>query len=373
MDFTFSDVQDDLRGLASQILSELVTPERLKELEAGGDFDRRVWQELAKADLLGAALPEEAGGSGYGIMELAVLLEEVGAHVAPVPLLPCVGVAGMTIAEHGSADQRAALLPGIVDGTSLITAAIQEAADADPLAPSTTARREGGRWVLRGRKVGVPYGAVADRILVTACSGPASVGAFLVHRGEPGVVLEPTRATHREPQANLVLDGARVDESCVVGDPTGGTELVASLHRRALAGLCATAVGVLERAVRITAAYISERKQFGKPLATFQGATLRAADAYIDVEAIRATTWSAIWRLAEGRPADEALAIAKFWVADGGQRVAAACQHLHGGMGVDVDYSIHRYFLWAKSLELTLGGATAQLLRIGDALARETA
>lgn len=371
MDFTFSEVQDDLRGLAAQILSERITPERLKEVEAGDDFDRRVWDDFARANLLGVALPEDVGGMGYGIMELAVLLEEVGAHVAPVPLLASVGLAAMTIAEHGTSEQRTAHLPGVIDGSSVLTAALQESGDADPLTPLTTARREGSGWRLDGRKVGVPYGALADKILVTATTGAASTGVFLVDPGSAGLAIEATRCTSREPQANLVLDGAVVDESCVIGEPMSGREVVRSVHRRALAGMCATAVGVFDRALRITAGYLSEREQFGRPLATFQGATLKAADAYVDVEAIRAATWSAIWLLSEGRPADEALAIAKFWVADGGQRVAAACQHLHGGMGVDIDYPIHRYFLWAKQLELTLGGATAQLLRIGEMLAAE--
>jgi len=373
MDFTFDELQDDLRGLASRILSEKVTPARLKELEAGDDLDRHLWGELAKANLLGAALPEDAGGSGFGFMELGVLLEEVGAHVAPVPVLPVVGIAGMTIAEHGSDEQQASHLPGIIDGSTIVTAAVQEGIDADPLAPHTTARRTGASWKLRGRKVGVPYGAVADRILVTASTQGGAVGAFLVDPEADGVVLEATRATHREPQVNLFLDDAAVPDSGVIGDPTEGLAIAAFIHRHALAGLCAMATGTFERALRITADYISEREQFGKPLATFQGATLKAADAYIDVEAIRIATWSAIWRLADGRDCDEALAMAKFWVADGGQRVAAICQHLHGGMGVDVDYPIHRYFLWAKHLELTLGGATSQLLRIGEVLAGERA
>ncbi len=219
----------------------------------------------------------------------------------------------------------------------------------------------------------VPYGAVADLVLVSASSGQDSVGAFLVDPRSNGVTVEATRSTNREPQANLLLDGVAIEPAGVVGDPDAGLDIVRSIHRRALAGICATAVGLFDKALRITAGYISEREQFGRPLATFQGATLRAADAYVDVEAIRAATWSAIWSLAEGRPADEALAIAKFWVADGGQRVAAACQHLHGGMGVDVDYPIHRYFLWAKQLELTLGGASTQLLRIGEMLAEDPA
>ena len=246
---------------------------------------------------------------------------------------------------------------------------MQESARHDPLDVQTTATKDGSQWRLDGLKVAVPHAPLAERIIVGARTGDDSTGLFLLDPSEVGVVLEPMRSTHREVQAHLELDGAVVASEDVLGDPESGNESLQFLHRHALACMCATAVGVFEEAIRITAGYISTREQFGKPLATFQGATLKAADAFIDTEAVNVTTWSAIWRLAEGRAADDALAIAKFWVADGGQRVVHACQHLHGGMGVDTDYPIHRYFLWAKELELALGGATPQLLRIGASLA----
>jgi alkylation response protein AidB-like acyl-CoA dehydrogenase len=121
----------------------------------------------------------------------------------------------------------------------------------------------------------------------------------------------------------------------------------------------------------MTAEYTKTREQFGRPIATFQAVGQRAADAYIDTEAVRLTALQAAWRISAGLPAEAEVAIAKFWAADGGQRVVHAAQHLHGGMGVDRDYPVHRYFLWAKHLELTLGGATHQLLRLGDILAGE--
>jgi alkylation response protein AidB-like acyl-CoA dehydrogenase len=383
MDFTFDEVQEDLRGLAGKIIGEQVTTERLKELEAGTErIDRKLWGELAKANLLGIGLPEEDGGSGYGIMELGILLEEVGRNVAPVPALATLVLGALPIARFGTPDHRKLLLPGVIDGTSFLTAAMDEPANHDPLRPTTTARREGSTWRLDGEKVGVPWALLAERILVTASTEPGperpsergqrGVGVFLVAPDGPGVTLEATESTNREPQGILTLDGAIVDEADVLGDPTT-TEVAAFIYRHALAGICATAIGLFDKAVRITAGYISEREQFGKPLATFQGATLRAADAYIDTRAINVVAWSAIWRLATGRDADDALAIAKFWVADGGQRVAHACQHLHGGLGVDIDYPIHRYFLWAKELELALGGATPQLLRLGASLAAPAA
>ena len=138
---------------------------------------------------------------------------------------------------------------------------------------------------------------------------------------------------------------------------------------RATVAYCATQVGVCDRALRMTAAYTTERKQFDRPIATFQAVQQRAADAFIDLEAIRMPTWEAIYRLANGMPATEMVRIAKYWAADAGQRVAVATQHLHGGIGVDVDYPLHRYFAWAKHIELVLGPAPAQLAKIGAELA----
>jgi alkylation response protein AidB-like acyl-CoA dehydrogenase len=130
-------------------------------------------------------------------------------------------------------------------------------------------------------------------------------------------------------------------------------------------------VGVCEEALRMTAEYTKTREQFERPIATFQAVGQRAADAYIDTEAIRLTGWQAIWRLSDELPASAEVAVAKFWASEGGQRVVHAAQHLHGGMGVDRDYPLHRYFLWAKVLELSLGGSTPQLLKLGKILADE--
>jgi alkylation response protein AidB-like acyl-CoA dehydrogenase len=366
VDFTLNETQEDLRGLARSIL-ETATPARVGEIEDTTDgIDRDIWMEFAKSDLLGVALPEDVGGSGHGIMELCVLLEEAGRRVCPIPLFSTIALGALPIAEFGTTEQRKRFLVPVLEGTSLLTAALQESARHDPLVPATTATRDGSSWRLDGVKVAVPHAPLVDRIVVSA-QAEGSPKLFLLGPGAPGVVIEPTRSTNREVQGNLVLEGAVVDADDVLDDP----DALLFLYRRAVAGMCAMAVGVLDEAVRITASYISEREQFGRPIATFQGATIKAADAYIDTEAVRATTWSAIWRLAEGRPVDDELAIAKYWVAYGGQNAVHNCQHLHGGMGVDTDYPIHRYFLWAKELELALGGTSTQLLKIGASIAQD--
>jgi 3-oxocholest-4-en-26-oyl-CoA dehydrogenase beta subunit len=363
MDFTLDDVQLDVQRLARGIL-EHATPERVRGVEASDDgIDRELWAELARADLLGIALPEDVGGSGLSVMELCVVAQEIGRRVAPVPYLSTIALAAVPIAALGSDDQRARLR-GVITGDTFLTAALQEAARHDPLDPATVAAPDGDAWRIDGVKVAVPHAHLAEAIVVAARIDGATTGLFVVETSGPGLSTERTRSTHREPQATVTFAGAPAQR-------LGGDDAVRVLHRNALAAMCATGVGVLEEATRITAEYITGRQQFGKPIATFQGATLLAADAYIDTGLVRATTWSAIWRLSAGRSCDDELAIAKYWLADGGQRVVHACQHLHGGIGVDVEYPIHRYFLWAKELELALGGAKPQLLRIGASLAED--
>jgi acyl-CoA dehydrogenase len=141
---------------------------------------------------------------------------------------------------------------------------------------------------------------------------------------------------------------------------------------RALLGLAAIQVGVCEAALYMAAEYTNGRTQFGRPLASFQGAQMRAADAYIDTEAIRVTTLQAAWKLDAGRDATADVLVAKWWASEAGQHAVHMTQHLHGGMGADVDYPVHRYFLWGKQIEDTLGGASAQLARLGRALAEAT-
>ena len=371
MDFSFTETQAELRGLASTIVGQEATPDRQKELEAADDWDRRLWAALAEANLVGVSLPERFGGLGFGVMELAVVLAEVGRHVAPVPFVTTIALAAMPLARFGDPQTAERLLPGVVAGTTLLGAALEEAAGFDVLDPATVASREGTGWRIDGEKVAVAYAAEAAAILVSATVGEGETAVFIVEAGTVGLTIEAATGTQHEPQALVSFEGVLVSAEARLGNEAGESgEVLAWIHRHGLAALAATAVGVFEEAIRITAGYLTEREQFGRPLATFQGATLRAADAYIDTRAIAEATWSAVWRLAEGRPADDALAIAKFWVAEGGQRVAHACQHLHGGIGVDTDYPIHRYFLWAKHLELTLGGATIHLIRLGDSFTR---
>ena len=347
MDFTFDETQDSVRDLAAQIFGGQSTVERVKEVEASDDrFDRRLWSELAKADLLGLVLPEADGGGGLGMVELALVLREQGRVVAPVPVLPTV-LAALAIAEFGSDAQKAQWLPGVIAGDVVLALAL----DRHPATPPVTA--SGG--ALTGTVLSVPYGHIADRVLVAAVDG-----VFLVDPATAG--REVAVATDRSKVAHLTFSGTPAER---LGDDRVRTWLL----DRYRTGLAALQVGVCEAALKMAAEYTSTRQQFGRPLSTNQGVALRAADAFIDIRAIDATLWQAAWRLDEGLDASKAAMVAKWWASEGGQRVVHATQHLHGGMGADIDYPVHRYFLWGKTIEQTLGGPAQQLDALGAALA----
>jgi alkylation response protein AidB-like acyl-CoA dehydrogenase len=367
MDFTFTEEQESISKLARDLFERRATPERLTELEAGEfRYDAALWKELASLDLLGIALPESVGGScvsSDSFLELAVLLAEVGWSVAPVPAYPTLLLGADPIARHGNPEQQRRFLPGVVDATRILTAGLQEPGRSDPTKPAVTARRDGPNWRLDGTKELVPAAQLADTVLIPASTDDGDVGLFLLATDAPGVDVRPVTTTTREPHADVFLDGATISATDRLEGPG---DLVSSLYTRALVGLCAIQLGVSDRALRMAAEYACGREQFGRPIGSFQAVQQRMADAFIDVEAIRWTTWHAAWLTAQGRPADRAARIAKFWAAEAGARVAATTQHVHGGIGIDITYPLHRYFLWAKQNELTLGSASQQLARLGS-------
>jgi len=371
VDFTYSDEQQALSELARSIFKDHVTPERQRALEQSGEwFDDVVWGKLAEASLLGIAVPEEFGGSGLGLIELGLLLEEVGRAVAPVPVFASTVLGALPLVAFGTAAQKKQWLPRIVSGEAVLTAALAELDGRDPLSPTTIATREGSGWRLSGTKICVSAGERATAILVPATLAEGGVGVFLVDPTAPGVTRERQIATNNEPHARITLDGAVVAEGEAIGVPgEEGQRVLAWLLERARAGYCAQQFGVCDRALRLTAEYTTERKQFDRPIATFQAVQQRAADAFIDLEAMRLSMQEALFLLERDGAAERAVIVAKFWASEGGQHVAVAAQHLHGGIGVDIDYPLHRYFLWSKHIELMLGSASEQLARLGAALA----
>ena len=370
MDFELGEEEQAIRDLTAQVLDDMSSHERLKELAAAGDHvDRKAWAALAATGVAGASVPEEHGGLGLGFLAIAVALEEVGRTASPVPLLTTAVMAAMPIADFGTAAQRAAWLPGMADGSKLACAALAEDGTT-PAEPTTSARSSNDGFVLDGTKVLVAGGLDADIALVPARLDDGRVGVFIVPIDADGIDVQPVEVTTGRPEARFELSGVRVgSDSLLGGKACDGAEIVGFIERHTNVGLCMMTAGAARAAIEMTAGYAKQRHQFDRPIATFQAVSQRAGDSYIDAEAIWLTAYQAAWRLSAGLPADREIAIAKYWAAEGGYRVVHAAVHVHGGVGVDRDYPLHRHFLAARHIELTLGHAEEQLAELGRQIA----
>jgi alkylation response protein AidB-like acyl-CoA dehydrogenase len=369
MDFKPTDEQTMVRDLARGILEKEVDADRVKAIEASGTWhDERLWATLAEAGLLGIAIDEHHGGMGLGLLELCALLEEIGRVVAPVPVVPALVLGGMTIAELGTPAQKKRWLTALATGEALLTAAIDGADGTTGVA----ARKEANGWSVSGRKLLVPTADRAACTLVPA-STDGGTAVFLVDPKAAGVRVTKNKSSRGESLCDIELSSVRLADEDLLGGKLQDSAALEAIRNRANVATCALQVGVSDKALEITSAYVRDRQQFGVPIGSFQAVQHRLAEAYIDVQAMRWTMWRAAERLARKVDASRDVAVAKFWAAEAGARVAASAQHLHGGIGVDMDYPVHRYFLWSKALELTLGSATEQLVRLGrDMSARPT-
>lgn len=377
MNFDLSDEQQVVRDLATQLFSNLAPVERVKAIERSSDpqvkgFDRDLWAQLAESGILALCLPEDDGGSGMGTVEMALVLEQQGRHVAPVPLWSTL-VTAAAIAEFGTAAQRSQILPAVAAGDAVLSVALAEPGANDVLNPTLRATAEAGGLRLRGTRPAVPHGQHADTVLVPALDDTGAVVLVLVDTAADGVMRIAVDTTAHEPQAHLDLD-VLVPITAVLGhdgstNEVHGREALRWVYEHSLVALCAIQLGVAQGSLAIMSEHVSNRQQFGRPLSTFQAVTQRAADGYITTEAMRVTMLNAAWRLAEGYDARRDVEVATFWAADGGQQVITAGQHLHGGIGSDIDYPVHRYFLWGTQLATILGGASAHLARLGRLIA----
>jgi 3-oxo-4-pregnene-20-carboxyl-CoA dehydrogenase alpha subunit len=345
VDFNLDDDAKELQGLAAELLGREATTERLEAHErSNAAYDVALWKALSQAGLIGACLPSEQGGAGLGAVELAVILRQVGAHVAPVPAFATLALGALPIALHGTPAQRD-LLQGVVDGERILTGAPRV-----PAGRPTTARRDGAGYLLNGVKTFVPYATEASHILI-----PAGTDVFCVAAGE--VEITPHLAATGEPMSRIALTDVRVTDDQRLGDGAWET-----LDGYAVAGAVATVSGVLDAALKLTTEHVKTREQFGRALAEFQAVTMQIGDVYIAKRALDVAMWAAVWRLANDySDTHEVLAIAAFNACDPALKALYTCQHLHGGLGLDVTYPLHRFFAWGKHYAHLLGGAEAQL------------
>jgi len=361
MDFTTTEAADDLGGLVRTITESVCTPERQRELDGLDDrFDSDLWAKLSDADILSTTAPESLGGGGFGVLEQVAVLVALGRQMAAVPYLESTVLAAGALAKFGSeALQQAWAVPAI-NGEKIVTAALDGDMGEGPVQATTS----GDGYRLTGARTQVFYGPIADAFLVPA-ETDSGTQVFLVSKDDIGVSVTSLNTTGHGSVGHLECQGVELGADRIVGED----DVVSWLTTHGTLGRSAFQLGVLERALELTASYAREREQFDRPIGSFQAVSARLADGYIDIKGLRLTLTQAAWRLSEDLPADVEVNTAAFWAAEAGHRVAHTTVHVHGGVGIDLDHPVHRYFLAAKQTEFAVGSATGQLLRIGRELA----
>jgi 3-oxocholest-4-en-26-oyl-CoA dehydrogenase beta subunit len=361
MDFSTTEAAQDLGGLVTTIVDAVCTPEHQRQLDGLDQrFDRELWGKLIDSDILSTAAPESLGGGGFGVLEQTAVLVALGRQLAAVPYLDSVVLAAGALARFGSAELQQEWGVPAVNGAKILTVALDGEMGDGPV----QAARAGDGYRLSGSRTQVGYGPVADGFVVPA-ETDSGTAVFLVAASDPGVSVTALETTGLGSIGHLRLDGVELDRQRVVG----GEDVISWITTLDVLGHTAFQLGVLDRGLQLTAEYARTREQFDRPIGSFQAVGQRLADAYIDVKGLRLTLTQAAWRLSEDLPADTEVATAAFWAADAGHRVAHTIVHIHGGVGIDTDHPVHRYFLAAKQTEFALGGATGQLRKIGRELA----
>lgn len=324
-----------------QAVADVVTSVSERELS---------WDALVSGGVTALAVPERLGGDGVGLPEVATVLTEIGRHGAITPALATLGFGVLPLLDLASDDQQDRFLAGVAKG-AILTAALNEPGTALPDRPSTTFAN--GR--LSGTKVGVGYAGQADWILVTADSAVVVVSAKA-----NGVEAVRTPTSNDSEEYTVTFADVAVDDSDVLAGATASR-----VNQLVLAAIGAYADGLVAGALRLTADYVANRKQFGKPLSTFQTVAAQLAEVYIASRTIDLVAKSVAWRLSEGRDADDDLDVLGYWITSQAPPVMQICHHLHGGMGMDITYPMHRYYSTIKDLSRLLGGPSHRLDLVG--------
>ncbi|HEX4704416.1 MAG TPA: acyl-CoA dehydrogenase family protein [Pseudonocardiaceae bacterium] len=347
MDFSLDEPQRAVADLAADVLGR------------DGDGPDDVWPAMAKAGLLCLALPADLGGDGLDVLAVSLVLAEVGRHASEVPALATLALGVLPVVHVGTSAQRQNLLPPVAEGSRILTAATSEPGDPLPVTPRTTARLDGDTFLVNGTKIGVPHAADAYRVLLPVSLADGGAGVLLLDPHTDGVRLDQAASDCR-----LRMTNVRVPVGDLLGDSTDGSA-VAELNALAVAGACALGDGLLAGALALTTGHIRTREQFGRPLAAFQAVAQQIADVYIAGRTLHLAARSACWRLDAGRPAAVELDVAGYWLAAELLPAMHICHHLHGGLGLDVTYPMHRYYAQAQDLTRFVGGVEARLGRLG--------
>jgi alkylation response protein AidB-like acyl-CoA dehydrogenase len=375
MDISLSEEQELLQRSARDVLQRECPIRLVRAMEQDErGYDPALWRQMGELGWLGLVFPEEYGGSGGTMMDLAVLLEEFGRALVPGPFVPCVIQVGLPILWAGRDEQRRALLPKLASGEAIATMAWHEpSATSQPSGIEATAVRQGEHYVLNGTKLWVPYAHVADYLLTVVRTGagahPADgITLVLVEANSPGLSIGKLDTIADDHQCEVLLREVRVPAANVLGEPGKGWPLVERVRLYGAVAKCAEMVGMAQQAFDISLNYAKTRVQFGRPIGSFQAIKHKLANMVIDVDGSRYVTYRAAWLLSEGLPAAQEIAVAKAWTNEACRRVVREAHQVHGGIGYTKEYDLQLYTRRAKAAEIMFDDADTHREAVATAL-----
>jgi alkylation response protein AidB-like acyl-CoA dehydrogenase len=368
MELAPSAEQEAIRQEARRFLATEIDRERRLAWDATAEgYDPAFWQAIARLGWFGFGLSAKHGGQDASLLDVGLLVEELGRAVAPLGVFAAIA-GGLALDALGTSAQKRAWLPLVARGEKLVTLAVAEAAASDdPAAFATAVRRRGRELRLSGEKRYVLQGVTADVFLVAARDG-RGVSTLLVPASAPGVRVTPQRTFGKDRQSIVAFDDVRLPAGALAGRAGSAWPRLQAFRKRLAALLSADMVGGAEAVLDMTTRYVCEREQFGAKLGTFQAVQQMVAGMAIDLEGARHVTRQALWRLAENLPSDRELAIAKAWTGRTYRDLTIAAHQLHGGAGYVIEHDLHRYSARAKEAELRFGSTEEWLVALGDVL-----
>lgn len=364
MDFSWDEDREGIRQLADEVLGSHSGASERGRVEA----PLQAWKDLSASGLAGAALPEAWGGGGAGFTEVCLIAQALGSSALAVPFIEAVVLGALPLARFGTPEQQRRLLPGAADGSGPIIGTVGgfgEGVGGNLM----RAEEHADGWVLSGELQLVAWADRAAALLVGAELADGGEALFLLPAPGGGFPATEQKTLDGPARFSVRVDGMAVTGRDLMARGRAVPGVREWIRQRNLIAVCFHQLGTLEAALKLTAAYVSEREQFGAKIGTFQAVGQRIANAYIDVDGVRLTALQALWELENGGPAERATAIACWYAADAGGRVTRSTQHLHGGIGIDLDYPLHRYYTASKRNAIAVGGVHEPLARLGDLLA----
>lgn len=370
MEFRFNEEQQAISDAAEPVFVDLCSDETIKNLGAGDQpWHTELWRQLAESGMHGLVVDEEYGGLGMTLVELCLILELQGRFVAPVPLLPTLVECAIPLGRSANAALKERVLPAVVSG-ELILSPVRPAYGY-VVTDALRATAAGDGWTVNGSSGLVPYAGVANGFVVSVPADDGELVMFYCPADADGIAVSEQRTTSGELAGYLTFDAHTVSEDRVLATGDAARDIAEKQKQDACVGLAALQVGVLSEGLKRTAEYVSQRKQFGRPLGAFQAVSQQAANAYMSIESLRGVYWRALDDIEHGKDAALSARVAKFWVGEAGHIAAHTILHLHGGIGQDIGYPVHRFFLWGKHNERYLGTPDEAALNVGTLIAAD--